>query len=441
MVIRQSIFVLIGIFCVAVIVAEEGSIVTVWQNALLFGIDQQVITTIQELKDSRTVDLAPDVLLRLEESQSALLYEVGFQYFREIAFTDAVDFGIKLIQDATPMNTTALRAILLYLSDYADSIEPIDDELIEKLGQGDVASYVAITLGKKATPQIIEKLIEVYEDQDTTKNTRLVILSSLADAEHQDSIQFLQGVLEKDAGDRDIVQLALIALAASITDEESAPVFDAIEPFLRDDDAGTRRSAYAALTHIQHEKTLQYFKQGIRDDNWRVRLQTLEGIHAQGISELEPAVLFVMQHDPVPKIQQRALEVAITFDSENVLRVLSKLLAKPFSIRASIAIALLEEGDDIAVQDVTTYIVNLPPNSAELTHLATALPKIERPGLEKICRNFLDRNTYALQLSAIRTIARNGYTSLATLIEPFTSERVPVLLRHEASAALEILGE
>lgn len=434
----NSILVLIILFAFSdLLYAQDTEMLTVWRDALAFGIDQQVITTIRTLEESKNTELAPKVLLRIQESKNPQLFEVAFKYFATIEFTGGTDFATALVQNPVDTDTASLRKILLYLADYADSIEDIAEELIAQLENTDINNYVAITLGRRANTTIIDKLIDVYENEDTTRNTQMVVLSSLAEAKNAHAIQFLKDVIDNNASDDDILQLALIALAASPEIDSQSTTFESIEAFLNSSNDLTKRSAYSVLKKIKHEQSEYYFKQGIRDDNWRVRLQALEGIQTQAIQSLEAAVLFVLKQDPVIQVRSKAIEVAMSFSSPIAHAVFLELLLKGSPIRAQLAVALIETGTDTLLADVIEYILLLPYTSGELNYVAAALPNILRPGLERICTYFLDSNSYPLQLAAIRTITTNTYSGFIERITPFTAEDKPLLLQHEATQALE----
>jgi len=429
-------------FCLlgAISFADETDVIDLWRSVLEYGLDDQVAGIISEIQDSGEISLAPVILQRIIESKKDPLTMVAFEYFREIDYREAIDYAFELVETSSDSNPDMMRAVLLYIANQDKSVDPILDFLIGQLDTPVLGNYIAVVLGKKSNAMIIDRLDKEFWSNQATRNRRLIILDSFTQSSNQQAVGFLKKVIEEYSQDKDLVQVALIGLAVN-TQEQGSSIFEIIEPYLTDSNELTRSNAFAALVHVSDEKTVTYYKQGLRDDSWRVRLQALEGIKQQSINTLQSAVSFTLRHDPVRRVQEKALEVTVSFDPRSAYQELSTQLQSNTRMRAAIAIELLKTNNANAMELVYPYITSLRQNSEELGYIAKRLPEITNKNMMPICLYFLESTSQALILSGIRTATNNGFVaSLENVIEQHINERLPRVIQHEARVALQTLN-
>ncbi len=225
----------------------------------------------------------------------------------------------------------------------------------------------------------------------------------------------------------------------------SSEAVDPVRALLADEDGLMRAYALSALLALEADDLDSALMGAMRDDNWRVRQLSVQGMGASGNTGHLPAVSFVARRDPDHRVRRSALRAIADLDTADgwvVLRDLMLSQSAPHESRI-FAIELLSEQPDAATVDTFLEFLEQEERNTDVRlvqQLARSASTMESRRLESLYERLLSHTDTAVRTYAIRGIGLNRLVSFRDELQRMSEGGGgPASLRRAIEQALERL--
>ncbi|MBN1411509.1 MAG: HEAT repeat domain-containing protein [Spirochaetales bacterium] len=411
-----------------------------WKETLLYGISDQVLDVIKQIKDADETRLNPELEKVLAETVSDKVKTEILAYFTDLEYTPAADTALTFIKNfdeidpdmvtgsiryLAAIKNPDLKGLLASLIDYDDDkirlqaitaagvLEDsgIEDFLLEKLSDDEFPdkfkAEIILSLGKLGTGKSVEKLIEVLENTDNDHTQRINACMSLGE----------------------------------LGDARAVPVLKAQ---LSVNDALLKAYAISALGNFNLSETITYLIEGLKDNNWKVRLQSARGLARKGNVKALDILIYKSKKDPENVIKLEALKSIGEIQDKKGFDYLREVYAsndQPIDSR-EMSLYYLLKYDLAASLSVIDRVVTKEWNNKRMPALemtAKNLSKHESQLLQGIYKRFLDCGNYLIRIYGIRGIGKNKMTGFKEELKKLADEDPVGAVKKEAANVLGIL--
>jgi len=411
-------------------------------QTILYGIDEEVIELIKELKseENETFNQGLLDLLNMTANQKLKISiidlfkdqenDIGAQWALNILQAEEEDYDQALILSCMSylriIKYTELRDVLEYYLEDEDMV--ISLEAIKALG--------AVGTEKDAS-----RLSDLYEDDDIDDQVRPEILRSMGAIGSTDNQDKLIELALSDEDDNDIRLSALWALG----EIQSSDALKALKTALEDEDPFIRTEALAGLIKFKNEDNSSLFIKSLRDSYWKIRLEALKGVGDNNITKALNHVLYKAKKDPVEKVRLEALETLAILNLEEGISYLQKLYTNKNTapkIRQQAFLSLLEHQKDKLSESIKEVIKEEweEEKSWILDITGKNIATREYKPFKDFYEQFLTHKNYIIQIYGIRGLQNNEITDAKDKVLPLAGEKQNGFLRKYAYSYLEEIG-
>ena len=422
-------------------VAQE----TEWRETLQFGIDAQVAELLETLTRDRVESLADDVVRILEENRSSRVVERAIAYFQAIEDPRAEAAARDIIDAFDTRTETAILAAVRYISTTVAEPEAETTEILRtavEFANERVAAEAALALGRLGDIESIPFLQTLFDRRDSVAVRGNIMLAfGEFGAEAADATPWLIELAGSTSQSNTVRYYAVDALGRIGSSEAVEPV----RALLADEDGLMRAYALSALLALEADDIDSALMGAMRDDNWRVRQLSVQGMGASGNTGHLPAVSFVARRDPDHRVRRSALRAIADLDTADgwvVLRDLMLSQSAPHESRI-FAIELLSEQPDAATVDTFLEFLEQEERNTDVRlvqQLARSASTMESRRLESLYERLLSHTDTAVRTYAIRGIGLNRLVSFRDELQRMSEGGGgPASLRRAIEQALERL--
>ena len=411
-----------------------------WEETLQFGIESDVLSTIDAMIEEKVDDLSDRVSelfsnKRIEIRTKSLDF---FEAFEDDALIPAVLSELEFYQDIADLRFTVrlIQHLERRKHDIDDDLWLLLEEMLGEEGE-DVRSAIVSYTGSLKYQSAAVILEDIY--QDASIFLQEAVLKALGQIQDESSQELIHSL----AGDENIeksLRIAAIQAAGAYGNEQSLDIlsqtFSSPDPLLRN-------AAVSALSNFPPSDTQALYLEALRDSFWRVRLTALKGIEQNPFSDALPALIYMSRQDPEINIKQQALKSIASLNVPDGWIFLQEMLADealPDIYRQSAAVFLVQENFAASQTVIEKVMVSEweKKNSRLLDTICKELSTETLPSAEDLYERMLGHENFVIQIYGVRGIGRNKILrlrpSLVTIMESKDSHRA---LKSSAEAVLE----
>ncbi|KGE73965.1 HEAT repeat domain-containing protein [Spirochaeta lutea] len=411
----------------------------IWRQTLRFGIDSEVIATIDEIQSEEIVDLYDEIADIFEDSRSSVREKI-IDFFIEVEdfrLYPEVQRELLFYQDVSD------NLVIRYLSFIKNDERPLTKDLwdvITEILQGSNNNLIAAVIpiiGEKGDPTYSDTLKELYEKDRQSTSIKAQILRSLGTLSVPEDRDFLEESAT-DASEETLLRQSAIEALGLMADKESLPV---LKELVESDEVLIRTSVMSSLSNFPREEISPIFSDGLKDSYWRIRQGILRNLRDNPIPELEPAVGFVAQRDPERVVRLTGYETLTAYDSDYAWSIIledaesgttpeairvqlySYLAEKKFSFGKTLLLKIIEEEWE-------------KPNSRILDAICKALSESTDPEAVPVFERMLDHGEITIKIYGIRGLSNQGGESHRERIDGFLADGQHPAIQRAAERAL-----
>ena len=372
-------------------------------------IKQKVLNYFKQLEDPCLEDYAVETLNDPYEERNDLV-KACFQYIAAVKTKEAIPAVLALIESE---NDSYFNDAIATIGDIGGPAEAMF--LVEYLEREDLSDAQRQTLmrtcGKMHAIQTWDKVVEVAEDEDENLYVRMYAAEAL-------------GLMEK---------------------KESVPVL--IELFT-ETDPNLRQYVIKGLSHFPDVvEAQQTIMQGIRDEHWRVRQESIKTAKENKMKDAVPYLIYRARNDSEKVIKEEAYTSLAAVNTEEANDFLVTQLGEKKvgdATKKKIVEVLLKEGNagQKEILALAEECVKDDKRKDLRYAIGKELAKYENPAYEDICLKYLASKDSTTQSLGLDIYKMNKFNSAETTMRAiYTDKKANTGVKNRIKKMLSIEDE
>ena len=424
---------------------EIRSIVDVWKDVLLYGIDSEVLETIVAIRSAEETSLNNELAMIFAESYNLEVRKSVISYFQLIEYEGIIPQAEAILENHEDENKDIIIAILYYLSHMeAETDQELLKELIDDSNAGiSTAALKVISTGPYSDSEKVEislYLIEKLEDSKFNEDVKPEIIIALGELGCFESVDKLLEIVE-DTYEEKILRMYAADALGKIGDVRAVP---ALKEIFSEQDALLKAYAASALSNFDAEGVVDILMQGLRDSNWRVRLTAAKGLGEIGATEALDILIYKAKNDPENVVKMEAITAIGKLGVSEAYDFIREVYADDYralDIRSHCLEVLIENDLSNSINSIKELVekelVSSLTQGKILEITANQIFTVESSELKDIFALLINSTNLNVRLAAIRGIANNRYSDLKDTLETLSEEDPASVIKETAIAELE----
>jgi HEAT repeat protein len=434
-------FVLSAIAAAPLLAADEEQLEQ-WRETVRYGIDSELSSVMEQLKESDTSALNEELFERYQSTLSDSVRQEILSFYTDVGYDGAEEAARTVVEDfrrkPTELVLQAVRYLSQGLDDPGEESRTAIRELIDS-GSGRVATAGVRALGRIGGSEDGEYLAELVGDRSTAGDVRNEAILALGSLEYDGATEMLTDMAMDDGLSVTPRRYAIDSLG-KIGNEQAVPT---LREIAGSQNARLRAQAAYALRSFESDEVTQLLVSMLRDSNASVRTQALQALAEREPGEGVDAIRYKATHDPEPSVQAEAMKTLVKLEQTDAVAELATDTAGTTSSRVRAVQALADSTTPAAAEALQAVVeeeadATTPSLTIQLARSLSQrseIPEAMGPLLELLLRH----SNRTVQLYTIQAVARaelvDGYAeTLSSLTE---SSSVPAV----RSAASQVLPE
>ena len=419
--------------------ADKRDLLDERRDVLRYGIDSEVITLLETLKNEEYDELNKELVVIYAESRNPALKSAAAEVLALFEYAAALEPAREILEsfpDSESLLTATIELIVLFKD--RESLPLLRTYAEDQ--KSAVALKAVEALGKLGGPEEIDYLQELYADDERSESVRAEALTALGRLESGASIPFLQEILQDQGAPRSFRWRACQALG-EIGSPEALP---AIEKAMNDGDTILRTYAVRALRAFDSALVYDYFIEALRDSFWRVRLAAVETLGERKERDSFDILAYKATRDPEEKIRIAAVHALAKIGGTRSFDLLAEISTgerNSQALRISALHALIKENVGASFDAVDAILESEARNHDSRIFVETvkALSGAEHPRLAGYFERLLESTNVSVVLMALQGIEENGFSALREKVRVLSESRTAASIKKRAGSVLESL--
>jgi HEAT repeat protein len=412
------VFIVLSLVSQPVSAEVPGDVRAQWLSTLRFGIDSQVVELVQKIRDSKDSTFGPDLALVLAKSRNPDVQKAILDLLADQVLKDAEETAKGICAGWQDLKSDIVLSAVRYLS--AVHASGISKDLISMMaGQDNALSLQAIdALGKSGDLEAGKALLEKLKSADFPEERKPQLILAIGNLKDPAAVDTLIAIV-KNPDEQSVNRMYAADSLGKIGDAKAIPV---LRNLLKATDALSRAYAAGALVNFDVSQVIDELFQGLRDDNWRVRVECAKALArplpADRVGDAVSILTYKAQFDPVVQVRLEAIGSLAAIGGEAAMGTILgiyKDVQASVDVREKSLAALVGKGLSSTLVDAIRAAIDADWNARNTKALqseAKVLSAVRYPGLEPIFDKLLGSPDSALRIYAIKGIEINGFSGL-----------------------------
>jgi HEAT repeat protein len=434
--------VLLFLLAMPVLAADSPSPKERTRQALLYGIDSQVLDAIQGLSATRDTGFNEQLLRILSEQRSSAVQKAVLEFFRDLKLKDGEARAKEILAAGPDSPSGLLVPAIKYLAAIGSSgLAPVLGPLVDS-PDGAVASAAIEALGTAGDSSSVTLLVAKLKSGDFPEAHRAEAILALGVMKNPAAVDQLMAI----AGNADEDKIRRIYAADSlgkIGDTKALPV---LRDMFAEQDALIRLYAASAVARFSMSEAFPLLIQGLRDENWKVREMSartlgrrLDGGQA---GTAVPILSYKAEWDPVPQVRLASIKSLGDIGGGDAARFLAGLYrgqTQAPDIREAALGALAQQSLSSAIEAARDVVAAEGKSADQRALVATArvISALKDGQLKDIYVQLLANPDPIVRSYAVRGIAENHFGDLRDRLKQVAESDPNAATRKEAERWLE----
>jgi hypothetical protein len=412
------------------------------RQALLYGIDSQVIDAIQGLAAAKDTSFTADLAQVLRDQRSPGVQKAVLDLFRDLALKDGEERAKEILAAGSESPSDLLVSSIRYLgsihsSGMAEALAPLVDS-----PDNAVATAAITTLGTTGNATSVKLLVGKLKSPDFPDAHRGEVILALGELKDKAAVEQLMTIARGTDEDKFQRMYAADSLG-KIGDPAALPV---LRDMFTEKDALIRLYAASAVARFDFAEAFPLLLQGLRDEAWQVRemaaktlARPLDG-GQQG--KAVPILSYKSEHDPVAQVRKASLAALGEIGGGEADRFLDGLYrnqARSPDLREAALTALAKKSPGTAVEAARWVISQKSTDAAALQATARVLSTLTGGQLHDAFDLLLGSRDPVARAYAARGIGENHLGEFRDRLKTMSESDADPGARIEAQRALSKL--
>jgi HEAT repeat protein len=411
------------------------------RQALLYGIDSQVMEAIQGLQAARDTGFGEELAQILRDQRSVAVQKAVLELFRELKARNGEGRAKEILAAGSDSPPEVLVSAIRYLGaigspGMAAALAPLVDS-----ADGAVASASIEALGTAGDTSSAVLLAAKLKSADFPDAHRTEAILALGALKNPAGVEQLLAIARNTDEDK-IRRMYAADSLGKIGDARALPV---LKDMCAEKDALVRLYAASAVARFSMAEAFPILVQGLRDESWKIREMSAKTLGRQLDGGQEgtavPILSYKAEWDPVPQVRMASIQALGEIGGGEASRFLAGLYkgqARAADIREAALSALAKKSASSAIDAARSVIAAEAKSSDQRTLEATArvISTLKDGQLRDIYAQLLSSPDAVVRSYAVRGIAENGFGDLRDRVKQIAESDPNPGTRTEAGRAL-----
>jgi HEAT repeat protein len=418
------------------------------RQALLYGIDSEVLDIVQRLKGTGESSFAEELATILSENRGAEVRRTILELFADRKGREGAEAASAILRAWQDEASDVVVAAVAYLSAIAADGRA---SLLLPLAESPVAAVAGASiraLGKAGDPAAVDPLLKMLARPDVGETAKSDIVLALGDLGDRRAVPVLLAI----AKNRDENKVRRMYAADSLGSLGDPVALPALREMFAEKDALLRAYAASALAHFDIEEAFPLLLAGLKDENWRVRAECAKALARPlpdaRLAQALPVLSYKAELDPTPQVKMEAIRalgaiggekaraflVGLYRERKNALAVREEslaILARTSLDASGVLPSCIEAVRAVVAEEWKAVDQRVLEMTARVISAATG------PEVRDVLLRFVESANPVVRIYGVRGIAGNRFADLRDKIRQISEKDPHPAVQREAAKALE----
>lgn len=387
------------------------------RDVLSYGLTDEICNLLDELASAEDYRFKEEAYDLFQETKSPRVREKLLAYFAKLKDPCLEDFAVGVLNDPFDERTATVNACFSYVSAVksSDAI-PAVVELLEKSDLG----YFNAALECMGDIGGAEEAVYLtgYLEEDLTLAQKQALMRVLGKLNAVETWEQLSEIAQDKNEDMYVRAYAAEAIGAMEVPESKDILIELYEA----DEPKVRESVIRGLSHYSDSAVQEVFRQALKDDNYRVRLEAINAVETQNITSASKDLIYHCKHKEENVVKEKCYKVLAklnTSDGNEYLVGVIKDKKSGDGAKAKVAAALLENGS-VGTQEIIELARETLKSDKQKSlryALGKEFAKYGKPEFADICLEYIKSKDVATQGTGLDIYAKGRYSSAKQAVE------------------------
>ena len=282
-------------------------------NTIKYGVPSEISTLIDELIKNDDPRFTEEIYDVFQVSRNTTIKQKVLTYFKQLEDPCLEDYAVEVLNDPYDEKNDLVKACFQYISAVKtkESI-PAVLALIESENDSYFNDAIA-AIGEIGGPEEAMFLVEYLEREDLSDAQRQTLMRTCG---KMHAIQTWEKVVEvaEDEDENLYVRMYAAEALGLMEKKESVPVLTSL---FSENDPNLRQYVIKGLSHFPDViEAKQTIMQGIRDEHWRVRQESIKTAKANNMTDTVPYLIYRAKNDSEKIIKEEAYTALAAVNTE-----------------------------------------------------------------------------------------------------------------------------
>ena len=395
------------------------------RNTIKYGIPSEISELLDKLISEDDPRFTEEIYDVFQVSKNSVIKEKILKYFTKLEDPCLEDFAVDLLNDPYDEKNDVVKATFKYISAVkTKEAIPAVLTLIESENESYFNDAIDC-IGEIGGPAEAVYLVEYLDRDDLSDAQRQSLMRTCGKMHAVETWDKLVSILE-DEDENTYVRMYAAEALGLMEKKESVPV---LSDAFNSSDPNLRQYVIKGLSHFPDViEAKELILQGIRDEHWRVRQESVRTAKEMGLEEAVPFLIYRAKNDSEKVIKEEAISSLAKLNTEEGNKYLIEQLNEKKlgdGTKKKIVEVLLKEGNagEKEILELAEACVTDDKRKDLRYAIGKELAKYENPSYESICLKYLeskDTTTISLGLDMYKT---NKFPSAAVKMRSLYAEK------------------
>lgn len=394
-------------------------------NTIKYGVPSEISTLIDELIKNEDPRFTEEIYDVFQVSKNTVIKQKVLNYFKQLEDPCLEDYAVETLNDPYDEKNDLVKACFQYISAVkTKEAIPAVLSLIESENDSYFNDAIA-AIGEIGGPEEAMFLVEYLEREDLSDAQRQTLMRTCG---KMHAVQTWEKVVEvaEDEDENLYVRMYAAEALGLMEKKESVPV---LVQLFSENDPNLRQYVIKGLSHFPNVvEAQQTIMQGIRDEHWRVRQESIKTAKENKMTDAVPYLIYRAKNDSEKVIKDEAYTTlaAVNTDEANDF-LIAQLGEKKLGdgTKKKIVEVLLKEGHagEKEILELAEECLKDDKRKDLRYAIGKELAKYENSAYDEICLKYLsskDSTTQSLGLDMYKT---NKFSSAVPVMKSIYADK------------------
>ncbi len=396
-----------------------------YRKTLKYGIATEITDLLDKLIENEDPRFTEEIYDLFYMTRSIEVKEKILSYFGKLEDPCLEDYAVTVIEDPFDEKKSTVKACFSYIQKCkCKSAVPGVLRLIENENE-DYFNDALTTIGDIGGPDEAVTLSEFLDKEELTDAQKQALMRTLGKIHAVETWDKLVEVAENDSENLFVRMYAAEAIGA-MEKKESVPVLVSL---FEENDPNLRQYVLKGLEYYPDVlEAKNVVVQAVRDDHYKVRLEAIDAVKTQKLTEAVPFLVYRAQNDPEEKVKMKSYEVIAFLNTKEgndfLIERVSEKKAND-SQKAKAVEVLLKENHtgEKEIKELALTVAGDDKRKSLRAAIGKHIAKYPRDSFDEVCIKYLESKDATTQSQGMDMYQSGKYESARPYLQKIVDDK------------------